>query len=105
MEAQDDVETPTDTMVSREDTTGVEEACDACVEWGHTSSPAPGSGFCNPTPSTAREEHVVGGLQCNLIRDPYCSFRSASAAFLLMVYPVLFCSTVFGASIYVAPDL
>ena len=105
MEALDNSDTPTDAMVSREATTGVEEACDACVEWCHTSSPDPESGFCNPTPPTAREEHVVGGLQCKLIWDPYCSFRSASAAFLLMVDPVLLCATVSGASISVAPDL
>ena len=55
VEALADSETPTDAMVSREATTGVEEACDACVEWVHTSYPAPESGFCNPTPSTARE--------------------------------------------------
>ena len=49
----------------------MEEACDACVGWVHTSSTDPEAGLCNPPLSTAREEHAVDGLQCHVTRDPH----------------------------------
>ena len=37
--------------------------------------PAPEAGFCNPHPSTAREEHAVDELQCHITRDTHAKGR------------------------------
>ena len=71
MEAPADADNTADAMVAREATTGVKEACDACVGWGSTSSSATEAGFCNPPPSTDREEHAVDGLKCHVTSYPH----------------------------------
>ena len=87
MEAPAGTDNTTDAIVAREDNTGVEDSCDACMGWGRTSSPATEAGFCNPTPSTAREEHAVDGLQCHVTRYPHAKGMIILQV-LLKEYPV-----------------